>query len=99
MKGTSISTFTGRSGTVITKHAGYPKCHWYEKDHCIRFTGNYYGYYIRHTVRYSILGKELIMKTIKILGTGCAKCNLLYDRVKEVADSIGIEYKLERIAN
>ncbi len=37
------------------------------------------------------------MRNIKILGTGCAKCNMLYDNVKKVADSIEIEYELEKI--
>lgn len=37
------------------------------------------------------------MKKIQILGTGCAKCNMLAENVKKVADSLGIEYQLEKV--
>lgn len=37
------------------------------------------------------------MKKIQVLGTGCAKCNMLADNVKKVADSMGIEYQLEKV--
>lgn len=37
------------------------------------------------------------MKNIKVLGTGCAKCDMLYESVKKVADSLGLEYELEKI--
>jgi len=39
------------------------------------------------------------MKTIKILGTGCAKCTQLYERVKKVADAMGIEYELIKVTD
>lgn len=39
------------------------------------------------------------MKTIQILGTGCAKCNNLTEATKQAADAIGMEYKLEKITD
>lgn len=39
------------------------------------------------------------MKNIKILGTGCKKCNDLADKVKAVADSEGIEYEFEKVTD
>ena len=37
------------------------------------------------------------MKKIQVLGTGCAKCNMLVDNIKKIADSMGIEYQLEKV--
>lgn len=37
------------------------------------------------------------MKKIQVLGTGCAKCTMLADNVKKIADSMGIEYQLEKV--
>ncbi len=37
------------------------------------------------------------MKTIKILGTGCANCQTTYKLVDEVASAEGIEVQLEKI--
>jgi small redox-active disulfide protein 2 len=37
------------------------------------------------------------MKTIKILGTGCAKCNKLYELTKEAVEALGIENELSKI--
>ena len=37
------------------------------------------------------------MKNIKVLGTGCAKCDMLYDNVKKVADDMGLDYELEKV--
>ena len=37
------------------------------------------------------------MKTLQILGTGCAKCQKLAENVKAAADSLGIEYQMEKI--
>ena len=39
------------------------------------------------------------MKKIQILGTGCKKCNDLTERVKAVADSLEIEYELEKVTD
>lgn len=39
------------------------------------------------------------MKKIEILGGGCQKCSDLADKVKAVADSMGIEYELEKVTD
>ncbi len=39
------------------------------------------------------------MKKIQILGTGCKKCNDLTEKVKAVADSLGIDYELEKVTD
>jgi small redox-active disulfide protein 2 len=39
------------------------------------------------------------MKTIQILGTGCAKCNRLADTADAAARELGIEYRLEKITD
>jgi small redox-active disulfide protein 2 len=37
------------------------------------------------------------MKTIKILGTGCANCQSTYKLVDEVARARGVEIRLEKV--
>ena len=37
------------------------------------------------------------MKKIQILGTGCPKCEKLAESAKEAADSLGLEYELEKV--
>lgn len=37
------------------------------------------------------------MRKIQILGTGCPKCEKLAELTKESADSLGIEYELEKV--
>jgi small redox-active disulfide protein 2 len=37
------------------------------------------------------------MKDIKILGTGCPKCNKLEELSKKAADETGIEYSVEKV--
>ena len=37
------------------------------------------------------------MKSIKILGSGCAKCNKLYDMADQAASQMGIEYEMEKV--
>ncbi|CAA6677350.1 MULTISPECIES: thioredoxin family protein [unclassified Lentimonas] len=37
------------------------------------------------------------MKTIQILGTGCAKCNKLAEATKQAADALGLDYEIEKI--
>jgi len=37
------------------------------------------------------------MKKIQILGTGCPKCEKLTELTKQAADSMGIEYELEKV--
>ncbi len=39
------------------------------------------------------------MKNIKILGMGCAKCVKLAETAKEAAETMGIEYHLEKITD
>jgi small redox-active disulfide protein 2 len=39
------------------------------------------------------------MKTLHILGTGCAKCNQLAAATKQAADEAGIDYQLEKITD
>lgn len=38
------------------------------------------------------------MKQIKILGTGCPKCETLAENTKQAADQLGIEYQFEKVA-
>jgi small redox-active disulfide protein 2 len=37
------------------------------------------------------------MKKIQVLGTGCPKCEKLAELAKQAADSMNIEYELEKI--
>jgi len=37
------------------------------------------------------------MKKIQILGAGCAKCEKLTELVKKAADSMNLEYELEKV--
>ncbi len=39
------------------------------------------------------------MKSIKILGSGCAKCNVLYKTAEEAAKSLGIEFTIEKVTD
>lgn len=39
------------------------------------------------------------MKKIKILGTGCTKCNKLADAAKKMAESMELDYELEKVTN
>lgn len=39
------------------------------------------------------------MKEIKILGTGCAKCNKLAEQAETAAKELNIEYKLEKVTD
>lgn len=34
---------------------------------------------------------------IRVLGTGCARCEMLYERTKEAVESLGIEADLEKV--
>jgi small redox-active disulfide protein 2 len=34
---------------------------------------------------------------IEVLGTGCAKCNLLESTTKKVADRLGLDYTLDHV--
>jgi len=37
------------------------------------------------------------MKDIKVLGTGCPKCNKLLDQADKAARELGIEYQIEKV--
>lgn len=39
------------------------------------------------------------MKKLQILGTGCPKCNKLAEHTKEAAESLGIDYEIEKITD
>ncbi|MCL5103891.1 MAG: thioredoxin family protein [Armatimonadetes bacterium] len=39
------------------------------------------------------------MKKIQILGTGCPNCNKLTEVTKEAAESLGIDYQLEKVSD
>jgi len=39
------------------------------------------------------------MKTIQILGMGCAKCKLLSEHAEAAAKALGIEYRMEKITD
>lgn len=39
------------------------------------------------------------MKTVKILGTGCANCQNTYKLVEEVAKAKGVEIQMEKVEN
>lgn len=39
------------------------------------------------------------MKTIQILGSGCAKCQRLAEAAEAAAQELGIEYRLEKITD
>jgi small redox-active disulfide protein 2 len=41
--------------------------------------------------------KEVIMKKIQILGTGCPKCKKLAENAEAAAKQLGIEYELEKV--
>jgi small redox-active disulfide protein 2 len=39
------------------------------------------------------------MKTLQILGTGCAKCHLLADHAQTAAQALGIEFELQKVTD
>ena len=39
------------------------------------------------------------MKTLQILGTGCAKCNALTMATEKAAQTLGLEYELEKVTD
>ena len=39
------------------------------------------------------------MKKIKILGTGCMKCNQLYDLINKAVEELGGEFEVEKITD
>jgi len=39
------------------------------------------------------------VKTIQILGMGCAKCQKLYEHAEAAAKELGIEYQMEKVTD
>jgi small redox-active disulfide protein 2 len=39
------------------------------------------------------------MKKLQILGTGCAKCNALTQATEKAAQTLGLEYELEKVTD
>lgn len=39
------------------------------------------------------------MKKLQILGSGCQRCNKLAEQTKEAAESLGIEYEIEKVTD
>jgi small redox-active disulfide protein 2 len=39
------------------------------------------------------------MKTLQILGMGCAKCHTLAQRTEEAARALGLEYTIEKVTD
>lgn len=37
------------------------------------------------------------MKKIEVLGAGCPNCKKLYEMTKETAESLGLEYEIEKV--
>jgi small redox-active disulfide protein 2 len=40
-----------------------------------------------------------IMKKLQILGTGCAKCNALMMATEKAAQTLGLQYELEKVTD
>jgi len=36
---------------------------------------------------------------IQVLGPGCAKCKVLFERAEQAADALGIEYQIEKVTD
>lgn len=39
------------------------------------------------------------MKKIQVLGSGCAKCNKLYQAAEQVAKEMNIEFEIEKVSD
>jgi small redox-active disulfide protein 2 len=39
------------------------------------------------------------MKVLQILGTGCPKCKKLAETTEEAAESLGLEYRMEKVTD
>lgn len=46
-----------------------------------------------------LIGGCATMKTIQILGMGCAKCRKLYEHAEAAAKALGLEYRMEKITD
>jgi small redox-active disulfide protein 2 len=43
--------------------------------------------------------EEVAMKTLQILGMGCARCHTLAQRTEEAAQALGLEYTIEKVTD
>jgi len=43
--------------------------------------------------------KDITMKKIQILGTGCPKCKKLAENVEAAAKELGIEFEIEKVTD
>src|SRR6185503_3501072 len=43
--------------------------------------------------------KEIAMKKLQILGTGCSKCKSLTEQVELAAKELGIEHRIEKVTD
>jgi len=39
------------------------------------------------------------MRKVKVLGTGCKKCNMLIEKVAQIAEENGIDIELEKVSD
>ena len=39
------------------------------------------------------------MREVKVLGVGCAKCEKLFENVKQAAEEVGVEIALEKVTD
>jgi small redox-active disulfide protein 2 len=39
------------------------------------------------------------MRIILVLGPGCQKCQILYERAKQAAEDIGLDYEIDKVSN
>lgn len=42
---------------------------------------------------------EMMMKDVKVLGPGCARCNTTAEMVKAEAEKVGVAIKLEKVTD
>ena len=43
--------------------------------------------------------KDILLKKIQILGTGCPKCKKLTEHAETAGNELGIEYEIEKVAD
>ncbi len=47
----------------------------------------------------NVFPKDITMKKIQILGTGCPKCNKLAENAEAAVKDLGVEYDIEKVTN
>jgi small redox-active disulfide protein 2 len=52
-----------------------------------------------HTGLSTRAGKEMAMRKLQILGTGCLKCKKLAEQAEAAARAAGIEYQIEKVTS